>query len=400
MTSQYKSIQGIKYERDLLEAAEAATSRGRAMSKADAESIWDKSMDGGKVTPTERRTLEYVVANFKISETGQALLKGKLAGELSVSDRGLKRKGSSYYKQIAGVSYDRQLLDNAQAMADAKGGVLSFEDALHLWGKANDGAGITATERRTLQYVSQQHRLENEAQQFFERSLGFKCQPSLTNGSNSAGDLALQSESLQPQPGFLQSMWRRFMGRSSNAESAESEAKRQKLETPWFGGPAALQDAPSTSAGGGSAAAQGSAPSLAAAIQDRSSNACTRPSSRVGENSCPEADLRPELQLLLSEISGDKDKQILQLECGAAPCSQEDAVLAAQRANAKQEVERILTARTAEEILGRGSKDDQKREFKRLALLLHPDKGLVEADDARASLAMRLAMAALNRTRR
>jgi len=382
MTSQYKSIQGIKYERDILDAAEAATSRGRAMSKADAESIWDKSMDGGKVTPTERRTLEYVMANFKISETGQALLKGKLAGELS--DRGLKRKGSSYYKQISGISYDRQLLDDAQTMATAKGGVLSFEDALHLWGKANDGAGITATERRTLQYVSQQHQLENEAQQFFERSLGFKCQPSLTNGNNSAGELALQPGSLQPQPGFLQSMWNRMVGRSSGSESAEQEAKRQKLDKPWFGGPAALQDAPSASAGIG--AAQGPAG--------------IRPSSRAGESSCPEADLRPELQLLLSEMSGDKDKQMLQLECGAAPCAQEDAVLAAQRANAKVEVERILAARTAEEVLGRGSRDDQKREFKRLALLLHPDKGLVDTDDARASLAMRLAMAALNRTRR
>merc|ERR1712216_162584 len=65
-----------------------------------------------------------------------------------------------------------------------------------------------------------------------------------------------------------------------------------------------------------------------------------------------------------------------------------------RRASAAAEVERIITSRTANDILGGGSKAEQRQEFNRIARLLHPDKGLVATDDARAALALRLVFAA------
>merc|ERR1719326_2016121 len=147
--------------------------------------LWEKAMDGNRVTPTERRTLEYVMDNFRMNEAAKALLKAKLSGDPQPAR--LQRKGTSYYKTIDGISYDRQLLEDAESRIAARGGFLSFDDALQLWGKANDGNGITATEKRTLQYVSHQHQLEAEAQQFLEKALGFTVTPSLSNGSSGSG---------------------------------------------------------------------------------------------------------------------------------------------------------------------------------------------------------------------
>merc|ERR1711924_298102 len=88
--------------------------------------------------------------------------------------------------------------------------------------------------------------------------------------------------------------------------------------------------------------------------------------------------LCPDLQKLLAELNGKGDGSILQLECPVAPPAAEEMERAAQRKKAQAEIDRILAARTASELLGTGSKEDQRREFKRLALLLHPDKGFVD----------------------
>lgn len=57
---------------------------------------------------------------------------------------------------------------------------------------------------------------------------------------------------------------------------------------------------------------------------------------------------------------------------------------------AKAEIDRILACRDVSDILGHGG----KKEFHRIAHLLHPDKGLVSRDDPRANLALRLVFAA------
>lgn len=67
----------------------------------------------------------------------------------------------------------------------------------------------------------------------------------------------------------------------------------------------------------------------------------------------------------------------------------------ALRAEAAHEVERILATASGSEALGGGSAGEQKREFRRLVRLLHPDKGNVSGE--RASLALRRIVEA-NRT--
>lgn len=410
MASQYKSIQGIKYERDLLEAAELATARGRSMTKADAANLWEKAMDGNKVTPTEARTLEYILSNFKVQEAGKLHLRALLDGKSGTQAR-LARKGSSYYKTMNGVSYDRALLDEGASLAAKNGGVLSFKHALHLWGKANDGAGVTECEKRTLQYISQQHRLEIEAKEFFEKSLD------LSIGSNR---LALKDSAT----GLLKSLWHRVTGRASDRpplaelpapplteREPAPDAKRRRVDAPSSSemtAMGALSDAPAVNSIG----AQQNAPIPSST--DRSLRVSPAGSATQTEKSqkrkfpevtspihiSHEQNLQPELQRLLSEIMGGSQGQMLQLECPAAACSPEEAELAAQRAKAAAEVARILEARTAQEVLGGGSKEEQHREFRRIALLLHPDKGFVDHDNQRANLAMRLAVAAHNRSRR
>jgi len=70
------------------------------------------------------------------------------------------------------------------------------------------------------------------------------------------------------------------------------------------------------------------------------------------------------------------------------------------KALAAAEVRRILGCRSRDEILLGGTKDEQLRDFKRIALLLHPDKGWVAQEDINnANLALRIVVAIRNRVR-
>eukprot|EP00931_Biecheleriopsis_adriatica_P096779 TRINITY_DN7046_c0_g1_i2.p1 TRINITY_DN7046_c0_g1~~TRINITY_DN7046_c0_g1_i2.p1 ORF type:complete len:278 (-),score=49.10 TRINITY_DN7046_c0_g1_i2:64-846(-) len=54
-----------------------------------------------------------------------------------------------------------------------------------------------------------------------------------------------------------------------------------------------------------------------------------------------------------------------------------------RKREAEAEVKRILSSRgTVRDILGEGMIQDQKREYRRIALLIHPDKNLVSGDKA------------------
>eukprot|EP00933_Yihiella_yeosuensis_P045923 TRINITY_DN41354_c0_g1_i1.p1 TRINITY_DN41354_c0_g1~~TRINITY_DN41354_c0_g1_i1.p1 ORF type:complete len:440 (-),score=98.07 TRINITY_DN41354_c0_g1_i1:319-1458(-) len=110
-----------------------------------------------------------------------------------------------------------------------------------------------------------------------------------------------------------------------------------------------------------------------------------------------------ELQAFRNEL-----KQILQdlnVELGAAqelpnsPAAPAMALTDApqernKKAEAARAVEHILAASTPKDRLGGGSLVEQKKEFRRLLLLLHPDKGLCQGADS--ELALRLAIDAYN----
>ena len=74
--SYYKKIQGVRYDRALLESAEArikGQGDGR-ISDQDIHEIIDLSKDGNKVTLTELRTIIYIRDHFRVTEKAQKTL--------------------------------------------------------------------------------------------------------------------------------------------------------------------------------------------------------------------------------------------------------------------------------------------------------------------------------------
>jgi len=63
----YKTINGVKYDGELIEAAELAVKGagdGR-ISLADAKVLLEKVKDGNTYTDVEKQTMEYIRENFK-----------------------------------------------------------------------------------------------------------------------------------------------------------------------------------------------------------------------------------------------------------------------------------------------------------------------------------------------
>jgi len=78
----------------------------------------------------------------------------------------------TYYKQIAGVKYDKGLLDLAESLTTGRGdGRISRDDALKLWEDALDGKGVTECECRTLQYVLEKFNCTDSGRALLEEKL-------------------------------------------------------------------------------------------------------------------------------------------------------------------------------------------------------------------------------------
>ena len=74
--SYYKKIQGVRYDRALLESAEErikGQGDGR-ISDQDINEIIDLSKDGNKVTLNELRTIKYIRDHFRVTEKAQKTL--------------------------------------------------------------------------------------------------------------------------------------------------------------------------------------------------------------------------------------------------------------------------------------------------------------------------------------
>ena len=78
--------------------------------------------------------------------------------------------GTSLYKQIDGVKYDRSALDLADHLH--KDGKLDLQDAKKLWVDVEDGSGVTDTEKRTIEYIRDKMTLTDGAKEYFATQLG------------------------------------------------------------------------------------------------------------------------------------------------------------------------------------------------------------------------------------
>lgn len=73
------------------------------------------------------------------------------------------------YVSIDGVQYEKELMDLAKHHTTGVGeGKLSKDEVVDLMNSANDGQGVTETEKRTLQYIRQNFEFTDAAAKDFD----------------------------------------------------------------------------------------------------------------------------------------------------------------------------------------------------------------------------------------
>lgn len=77
----YQSIDGIQYEKELLDIAiESTTGKGEGkISKEEVENLFKSANDGQGVTETEKRTLEYIRSKYPFTDAALASFEEKFA---------------------------------------------------------------------------------------------------------------------------------------------------------------------------------------------------------------------------------------------------------------------------------------------------------------------------------
>jgi len=154
--SYYRVIDGVKYDRALLGSIESFAADGQ-VGYPEAKKLWMDAEDGKGVTDVEKATIEYAIKTYKFTDKAKNFLQVYLtAGTFK-----------SYYKVIDGVKYDRQLLEDAQKFA--ADGQISWTEAKQLFEDAKDGAGLTATEKDTLQYAMKTLKFTDKARKYLEK---------------------------------------------------------------------------------------------------------------------------------------------------------------------------------------------------------------------------------------
>jgi len=73
------------------------------------------------------------------------------------------------YQTIDGVKYEKELLDLATAHTTGRGeGKLSKDEVADLFKSANDGSGVTDTEKSTLEYIRNNFEFTDAAAKDFD----------------------------------------------------------------------------------------------------------------------------------------------------------------------------------------------------------------------------------------
>ncbi|MEM0996321.1 MAG: hypothetical protein AAGN35_04540 [Bacteroidota bacterium] len=152
----YKTIDGVKYDKSLIEAAEKAiegVGDGR-ISFDDAKTIWADAMEDGKITRVEDRTLKYILENYNVTDKAKAYIEDKV------------------FKTIGGVQYDLSLLGAADKLTSGQGdGRISYDDAGVIWGLADADGIITDVEARTIRYIVENYNATDKAKNWLLEQL-------------------------------------------------------------------------------------------------------------------------------------------------------------------------------------------------------------------------------------
>lgn len=145
---------------DLVQLAEEFKKSAGVISDAEAHTLWESALDGPGVTHNEFATLEFILSNYKFTDKARKYL-GELVDQ--------KSSGTSFYKKIQGVRYDRSCLDLADHLT--KDGKIDLADAKQLWEDVEDGNKVTVVEKRTIEYVMGKYTLTDGAKKYFDEKL-------------------------------------------------------------------------------------------------------------------------------------------------------------------------------------------------------------------------------------
>jgi len=150
-----------KFKQSIIDKAEEFQKSAGLISFDEANQLWTAACDGPGVTPTEFATLSHILSEYKFTKKGRNYLDPLVQKQSS---------GTSLYKQINKVRYDRSCLDLADHLH--KDGRIDVNDAKKLWEDVEDGPGVTETEKRTIEYVRDTMNLTDGAKAFIAEKLG------------------------------------------------------------------------------------------------------------------------------------------------------------------------------------------------------------------------------------
>lgn len=144
------------FKQALIDKADVFAKSAGLISYDEANQLWAGACDGPGVTQTEFDTLAHILDQYKFTSKARQYLDPLVHKQVS---------GSSLYKQINKVRYDRSCLDLADHLA--KDGKIDLGDAKKLWEDVMDGNRVTDTEKRTIEYVRDNFTLTDGAKEFF-----------------------------------------------------------------------------------------------------------------------------------------------------------------------------------------------------------------------------------------
>jgi len=157
VSGRYKQVGGKKLDVGTLTLADAFLQKREKITFVQAKALWNSACDGPGVTPPEFSALKYVAKNYSLTKKGKRFLLDKVVE---------KKSGVSKYKQIEKVRYERDILDKAEFLA--QDGSINLSDAKIVWTVAEDGPGVTETEKNTIQYVIDNYKLIGKAKSYLQ----------------------------------------------------------------------------------------------------------------------------------------------------------------------------------------------------------------------------------------
>ena len=160
MASDYKIIDGVKYDRALLELADecvAGVGDGR-ISKDDAAKLLESAKDGNQYTDTEHATIGYIKANYKWTPAA-----------LTAFDEALTAWLDSVDCTIVGTAVlSKSLIALAdECVAGVGDGRISKDDASKILAAVKADGKISAIEKKSLAHIQAAYKWTDAALAWF-----------------------------------------------------------------------------------------------------------------------------------------------------------------------------------------------------------------------------------------